>query len=171
MFVKLTDWCSRTIYFPVKNSFSTSPTINFSRSCRFEWMFFEILFWCLVLFSHAIPKYTQIWHALPFDGACSIWYLKWSWNDEKVIGELWAEKHSNQKYIPGIYSWSSYIEMVTKWNPMESQDFFNNPTISIRKERSLLGTHCFSSITGNTLIKFVANLPHIYTVLIQLPWS
>ena len=73
----------KTIRYLFSNSFSTALNINFRRSFRLEMMFFEILFWCRVLFSHAIPVDTRTWQPFSLEGKSSIWYLRWSFKKMK----------------------------------------------------------------------------------------
>lgn len=84
----------KTIHYLFTNSFSTRLNITFRRSCRFERMFFEILFWCRVLFSHATPMDTRTWQPFSLEGKSSTWYLRWSFKKMKENSQL---KHTTNR--------------------------------------------------------------------------
>ena len=74
--------CIGAPYLAFTYSFSIAANITLRRSTRFESMFLEILFWCFVLFSQAIPNST--FTKQPFD-LSSIWYRTWSWKQTKQV--------------------------------------------------------------------------------------
>lgn len=167
-------------HYLVVNSFSTIAKDTFRRSCRFLRTFFVILFWCRVLLSHSMPKYTFTWHPGGVEYKSSIWYRMWTckwWNGTgQWYRERWVRGNyksyekdyfKNSAQVPG----HSYIEIVTKWNRMEGHDFLNKPTISIREAGFLLSTSHLSSILGNTFVISVIYLPHTDIALLWFPWG
>jgi len=142
------------------------------RSCRLERMFFVILFRCFVLFNHAIPIDTWTLHPMDLEGRSSIWYLRWSWQinqstDIDCFNYLFGLKEKKW----WCYEKYAYIEIVTKRNAMESHDLLYEPSISIRNPGFLLSACHLSSITGNTLVKFVICLPLTHLLLFEFPWA
>lgn len=86
--------CIEFDYFPVTYSFSTRLNIIFNRSCRFDKMFFVILFWCLVLFTHEMPKNTWTLHPFDLEGISSTWYLRWRLK-QSSSGTPWRDMTSS----------------------------------------------------------------------------